>query len=51
MLIKNPNVVVILSNFIHKPFLIMTGKEYIKDMYLDHTSYAKVDPFMVESLA
>ncbi|CAD8068225.1 unnamed protein product [Paramecium primaurelia] len=49
-LIKNPNVVVILSNFLHKPVLIWTGPEYIKDMYLDHTSYVKIDPFMVESV-
>ncbi|CAD8099352.1 unnamed protein product [Paramecium sonneborni] len=47
---KNPNVVVILSNFIHKPLLIWTGKEYIKDMYLDHASYVKLDPFMIESM-
>lgn len=49
-MIKNPNVVVILSNFLHKPVLIWTGPEYIKDMYLDHTSYVKIDPFMVESV-
>ncbi|CAK74504.1 unnamed protein product (macronuclear) [Paramecium tetraurelia] len=48
---KNPQTVVILSNFIHKPVLVWTGAEYIKDIYLDHTSYVKVDPFMVESIA
>lgn len=49
-MIKNPNVVVILSNFLHKPLLLWTGTEYIKDMYLDHSNYTKMDPFMVDSL-
>lgn len=44
---KNPKAVVILTNFIHKPFLLITGPEHIKDMYNDHHSYAKFDPFMI----
>lgn len=44
---KNPKAVVVLTNFMHKPFLFITGPEYIKDMYVDYHNYAKYDPFMI----
>ena len=42
---KNPKAVVLLTNFLHKPFLVFTSPEYIKKMYLDHHDYKKSDPF------
>lgn len=44
---KNPQTKVILTNFIHKPLLLVTGPEYIKEMYTNHHDYVKVDPFML----
>lgn len=44
---KNPKAVVILTNFMHKPFLFVTGPEYIKEMYTEHHSYVKSEPFMI----
>jgi hypothetical protein len=46
---KNPKAVVILTNILHKPFLLITGPEHIKDMYTDHHSYVKLDPFNIQN--
>lgn len=42
---KNPKAIVILTNILHKPFLLVTGPEHVKEMYIDHHSFVKVDPF------
>jgi hypothetical protein len=47
---KNPKAVVLLSNYIYKPFLVFTSPEYIKKMYLDHHDYKKSDPFNMHAL-
>lgn len=44
---KNPKIVVILTNFLHKPFLYVTGPEYIKEIYTEHHSFVKNEPFMI----
>ncbi|CAD8091771.1 unnamed protein product [Paramecium sonneborni] len=46
---KNPSAKVILSNYLNKPCIMLTGSEYIKDTYLDHHDFEKINPFMIPS--
>lgn len=46
---KNPKAKIILSNYLDKPCIMLTGSEYIKDTYLDHHDFEKINPFMLPS--
>lgn len=47
---KNPKAIVVLTNILHKPFLMVTGPEHVKEMYIDHHSFVKIDPFNMEGV-
>lgn len=42
---RNPNAKVILSNLIYKPCIVLTGSEYIRDSFLEHHNFEKMNPF------
>ncbi|CAD8068856.1 unnamed protein product [Paramecium primaurelia] len=46
---KNPKAKVILSNYFNTPCILITGSEYIKDTFLDHNDFEKINPFMLPS--
>lgn len=33
---NNPESIVILTNILHKPFLIITGLDHLKEMFTNH---------------
>ncbi|CAD8071021.1 unnamed protein product [Paramecium primaurelia] len=46
---RNPNAKVILSNLIYKPCIVLTGSEYIRDSFLEHHNFEKMNPFQIKS--
>ncbi|CAK81416.1 unnamed protein product (macronuclear) [Paramecium tetraurelia] len=46
---KNPKAKIILSNLLHKPCIMLTGSEYLKDALTEHQHYEKMNPFMIDS--
>ncbi|CAD8174942.1 unnamed protein product [Paramecium octaurelia] len=46
---KNPKAKIILSNLLHKPCIMLTGSEYLKDTISEHQHFEKMNPFMIDS--
>lgn len=46
---RNPKAKIILSNYLYKPCIVLTGSEYVKDSYIEHHLFEKRNPFMIKS--